>query len=174
MRRFSLVFLLVCAAMPAQSQKYGVGRAADENEIRRLGASVGPDGDGLPEGSSTAAAGKNVYISKCAGCHGVKGEGGSAAPLAGGQGTLNSAKPLKTVGSYWPYATTLWDYTNRAMPFNRPGQLTSQEVYSTVAYVLYLNAIVTENQVVDAKSLPLIKMPNREGFVPDPRPDVKK
>ncbi len=94
--------------------------------------------------------------------------------LVGGQGTLNTAKPLKTVGSYWPYATTVWDYVNRAMPFDQPGLLKPPEVYAVVAYILNLNGIIGNDQVMDAKSLPKVKMPNRNGFVADPRPDVGK
>ena len=93
--------------------------------------------------------------------------------LVGGQGTLRSPKPLKTVGSFWPYATTLWDYIYRAMPFDRPGLLQPSEVYAAVAYVLNLNAIIAEDQVMDAASLPKVRMPNRDGFVPDARPDVR-
>jgi cytochrome c len=92
--------------------------------------------------------------------------------LVGGQGTLATAKPRKTVGSYWPYATTVWDYTNRAMPFDQPGLLKPSEVYTVVAYILNLNGIIGNDQVMDAKSLPKVKMPNRDGFVADPRPDV--
>jgi cytochrome c len=91
----------------------------------------------------------------------------------GGQGTLRDPRPLKTVGSFWPYATTLWDYINRAMPFDRPGLLQPSEVYAAVAYVLNLNEIIDEKQVMDAASLPKVKMPNRDGFVPDARPDVR-
>jgi cytochrome c len=92
--------------------------------------------------------------------------------LAGGQGTLKSPKPLRTVGSYWPYATTIWDYVNRAMPFKNPGVLSHDQVYAVTAYVLFLNGLVSENAVMDAKSLPKVQMPNRNGFVADPRPDV--
>ena len=92
--------------------------------------------------------------------------------MVGGQGTLATAKPLKTVGSYWPYATTVWDYINRAMPFDQPGLLKPAEVYAVVAYILNLNGVIGTDQVMDAKSLPKVKMPNREGFVSDPRPDV--
>ena len=92
--------------------------------------------------------------------------------LVGGRGTLASAKPLKTVGSYWPYATTLWDYINRAMPFDRPGTLPADDVYATTAYLLYLNGIVGERDVLDAAALPRVGMPNRDGFVPDSRPDI--
>ena len=94
--------------------------------------------------------------------------------LAGGQGTLKTPKPLKTVGSFWPYATTLWDYINRSMPFNQPGLLTHDQVYAVTAFVLELNGIVPTAAVLDAKSLPLVKMPNRDGFVKDPRPDIEK
>lgn len=155
--------------------KYAVGRTPSAEDIHNLGPSIGPNGDGLPAGSGTALSGREVFNAKCASCHGAKGQGGAGGPaLVGGQGTLNTAKPLKTVGSYWPYATTLWDYTNRAMPFYQPRQLTASEVYATVAYVLFLNGIVRENQVMDARSLPTVRMPNRDGFVPDPRPDVEK
>ena len=163
---------MLMGGVTAQSPTYGVGRPATPDEIRKLGASVAPDGDGLPEGSGTAAAGREVYAARCAGCHGEKGAGGIGPALVGGQGTLRSAKPLKTVGSYWPQATTVWDYVNRAMPFNQPGLLKPPQVYAVVAYVLYLNGIVGENQPLNAKTLPKVKMPNRDGFVADPRPDV--
>ncbi len=98
----------------------------------------------------------------------------STAPLVGGQGTLATAKPLDPVGSFWPHATSVWNYVNRAMPFNQPGILSASEVYAAVAYILYLNGIVGENDVLNAKTLPKIRMPNRDGFVPDSRPDVKR
>ena len=104
-------------------------------------------------------------------CHGEKGAD-ARLPLVGGQGTLATAKPLKTVGSFWPYATSVWNYVNRAMPFDRPGLLSPPEVYAVVAHILFMNGIVGENDVLDAKTLPKIRMPNRDGFVPDPRPDV--
>src|SRR6476659_9969685 len=172
MWKLSAAMLVGAATLAAQSSKYGVGQPATAEQIRNLGASVAPDGSGLPEGSGTVAAGREVYAARCASCHGVKGEGGVGAPLVGGQGTLRTAKPFKTVGSYWPYATTVWDYINRAMPFNQPGTLRPDEVYAVAAYVLFLNDIVAEKQVIDAKSLPPIKMPNRDGFISDPRPDV--
>jgi mono/diheme cytochrome c family protein len=167
------VLALVCiAAVAAQTPGYGVGQPATAGQIRSLGASIAPDGGGLPEGSGTADSGREVFASLCSNCHGEKGEGGIGPPLVGGQGTLRSAKPLKTVGSYWPYATTVWDYINRAMPFNQPGLLKPAEVYAVSAYILNLNGIVGSNQVMDSKSLPKVKMPNRDGFVADPRPDV--
>ena len=170
----SVIALLLAGAVPlaAQSPTYGVGRPATPEEIRALGSAIGPDGDGLPDGSGTVAAGREVFTAQCSRCHGPNGEGGVGPPLVGGQGTLRSAQPLKTVGSYWPYATTLWDYINRAMPFDQPGLLKPPEVYAAVAYILNINGIIRDDQVMDAKSLPKILMPNRDGFVPDPRPKV--
>ena len=164
--------LAVCGV--AQSPKYGVGHTPASDEIRALGVTVAPDGTGLPEGSGTAAEGRAIFATRCAKCHGEKGEGGDGPVLVGGQGTLATPKPLKTVGSFWPYATTLWDYVNRAMPFNQPGLLSHSQVYAVVAYVLHLNGIVGETQTLNAKTLPKIRMPNRDGFVADPRPDVKR
>jgi cytochrome c len=166
------VVLVSTISLAAQSPKFGVGRPATPEEIRELGAAVGPDGAGLPEGSGNVAAGRDVFAAQCARCHGPNGEGGVGAVLVGGQGTLATPKPLKTVGSFWPYATSVWDYVNRAMPFDQPGLLKPSEVYSVVAYILNLNGIVAESQVLDAKSLPQVRMPNRDGFVEDPRPDV--
>ena len=167
-----MLMLLAASSLLAQSPKFGVGRPATPEEIAALGAAIAPDGTGLPEGSGTAAAGRDVFAAQCSRCHGPNGEGGVGAVLVGGQGTLRTPKPLKTVGSFWPYATSVWDYVNRAMPFDKPGLLKPAEVYSVVAFLLRLNGIVGEDEVMDAKSLPKVKMPNRDGFVPDPRPDV--
>lgn len=149
-----------------------VGRAPTPDEVRAWDISVAPDGTGLPEGRGTAATGREIYSNRCARCHGAKGEGRDSVPLAGGQGTLKNPKPLRTVGSYWPYATTIFDYINRAMPFNKPGTLTHDQVYAVTAYILYLNGIVAENAEINARTLPQVQMPNRNGFVPDPRPDT--
>jgi len=168
---------LLCAALLAQSPKYGVGRTPAPEEIRAMDISILPDGTGLPEGQGTAAEGREVYARRCARCHGPKGQGGDEpkqSPLVGGRGTLKSPKPLKTVGSYWPYAPSVWDYVNRAMPLDRPGTLTHNQVYSLVAFIFSMNGIIGENDVLDAKTLAKIRMPNRDGFVPDPRPDVGK
>src|SRR6266852_4726812 len=172
MWKLSLMMLAGAAVLAAQSPKYGVGRPATPEQIRDLGTAIAPDGSGLPEGSGTVAAGREVFAAKCARCHGEKAEGVVGPTLVGGQGTLATAKPLKTVGSFWPYATTVWDYINRAMHFNQPGLLKPPEVYALVAYILTLNGIIGNDQVMDAKSLPKVKMPNRDGFVADPRPDV--
>jgi S-disulfanyl-L-cysteine oxidoreductase SoxD len=174
MWKLSLTMLAATVTLSAQSPKYGVGQPATPDQIRALGTAIAPDGSGLPEGSGTVAAGREVFAARCSKCHGEKAEGVVGPTLVGGQGTLATAKPLKTVGSYWPYATTVWDYVNRAMPFDQPGLLKPPEVYAVVAYILNLNGIIGNDQVMDAKSLPKVKMPNRDGFVADPRPDVGK
>lgn len=157
----------------AQSGKHGVGRAPTAQEIRALGSTIGPDGRGLPEGSGTAKQGREIFAAKCARCHGERADGNIGPPLVGGQGTLATAKPLKTVGSFWPHATSVWDYVNRAMPFDKPGLLSHAEVYAAVAHLLHINGIIGENDAMNAKTLPKVRMPNRDGFVPDLRPDVK-
>jgi mono/diheme cytochrome c family protein len=166
------LLIVSTVTLPAQSPKYSVGRTPTDEDLRPLGIVVAPDGTGLPAGSGTAVEGKEVFTARCTSCHGSKGEGGDGPALVGGKGTLATPAPKKTVGSYWPYATTVWDYVNRAMPFNQPGTLSHDEVYAVTAYVLFLNDIVGEKQVLNAGSLPLITMPNRDGFVSDPRPDV--
>jgi cytochrome c len=157
-----------------QRAHYGVGTPAGPEEIRARNISVAPDGTGLPAGHGTAAQGRTLFVAKCASCHGRRGQGSVDFPaVAGGLGTLGSQEPNLTVGSYWPYATTLWDYIHRAMPYQRPGSLNSDQVYSLTAYILFMNKIVREHEELNKESLPSIKMPNRNGFVPDPRPDVK-
>jgi cytochrome c len=158
----------------AQSPAFGVGRAPKAEELHAIDIDIAPDGKALPPGSGTAASGKAVYTSRCETCHGPNGTEGPQEAIAGGKGSLASSHPQKTVGSYWPYATTLWDYIRRAMPFDHPGTLTNDQLYAVTAYVLFLNGIVTESQAVDQSSLPAIQMPNRNGFVPDPRPDVPR
>jgi hypothetical protein len=159
-------------AILAQSPTFGVGRAPKAGELEQIDIDVSPDGKGLRPGSGTAAKGKDVYTRRCETCHGPTGKEGPQDVLSGGKGSLATERPQKTVGSYWPYATTLWDYINRAMPFDHPSTLTPDEVYSAAAYVLFLNGIVGEQDVIDQKTLPNIQMPNRGGFVSDPRPDV--
>jgi S-disulfanyl-L-cysteine oxidoreductase SoxD len=161
----------------AQTPTYGIGRPPTAGELTQIDIDVLPDGRGLPPGSGTAAVGKDVYAARCVTCHGPTGTEGPQDVLVGGGGTLAaggpaSRRPVKTVGSYWPYATTLWDYVRRAMPFDHPGTLTTNEIYSVTAYVLFLNGIVGERDVLDQSSVPKITMPNRNGFVADPRPDV--
>ena len=151
---------------------YGLGRTATDEEIRAWNIDVSPTGEGLPSGQGTVKQGAQVFAAKCAMCHGPTGTEGPKDRLVGGQGTLTTAKPVKTIGSYWPYATTLYDFINRAMPFNAPGSLTPGEVCSVIAWLLFQNGIVKEDAVIDARTLPLVQMPNRNGFIPDPRPDV--
>ena len=167
----SLLVIVLSGSLTAQSQPtsqlFNIGRTPTAEEIAAWDISVTPDGEGLPSGSGTAAEGRNIYSVRCTECHGASGREGPHDILVGGQGTLASDTPLKTVGSFWPYAPTLWDYINRAMPFETPGTMSPDDVYSTVAYVLFLNELVAEDQLLDATTLPLIKMPNRDGFIPD-------
>ena len=142
-----------------------LGRTPTPQEIRAADISIPPSGAGLPAGSGDAKAGAQVYASKCLACHGEKGAGKPADVLVGGIGSLATPKPLRTVGSYWPYATTLFDYTRRAMPLQNPKTLTDDEVYAVSAYILFLNGIIAENASMNAQTLPLVKMPNRDGFV---------
>ena len=166
------VIAMVTVSM-AQTRSYKIGRPATPEEIRRRDISIAPDGSGLPVGHGTIAQGQRVYQTLCANCHGGRGEGVVEYPaLVGGQGTLRGKNPVLTVGSYWPYATTVWDYVHRAMPYQRPGSLTADETYAVTAFLLYLNGIVDEKAVLSEQTLPRVKMPNRDGFVADPRPDI--
>lgn len=154
------------------STEYHLGRAATEAEIKAWDIDVSPSGEGLPPGRGTVQEGRQVFAQKCAKCHGQTGVEGPMDWLVGGQDTLKKDHPIKTVGSYWPYATTLYDYIRRAMPFTAPQSLTHDEVYAIVAWLLYQNRIIPEDAVIDATTLPAVQMPNRHGFVPDPRPDL--
>ncbi len=169
-------FLIAATALPSRAQlpTYGVGRTPTVEEFRAWDLTIPSDGKGLPPGSGTAALGKTIYADRCASCHGESGAGGKYDRLVGGRGTLTTDKPIVTVGSFWPYAPTLWSYINRAQPIDEPGSLTPDQVYAVTAYLLYLNGIISEHDVLDARTLPQVKMPNRDGFVPDPRPDVGK
>jgi S-disulfanyl-L-cysteine oxidoreductase SoxD len=181
-KRLLIVFLVIASPKflaeragvkaAAQSPTFGLGRPATPEEIKSLDIDVTPDGRGLPPGRGTAAAGKLVYDARCVTCHGATGKEGPQDVLVGGRGSLSSPRPVKTVGSYWPYATTLWDYIHRAMPFDHPGTLTWDDVYASTAYLLFLNGVVGENDVLDQETLPRVAMPNRNGFVTDPRPDT--
>ena len=164
--RLAVCFATV-ALLAAETSQAGpnFGRPATANEVAAWDISIPPDGSGLPPGSGTAKQGAAVYAAKCVACHGERGIGKPADALVGGIGTLASAAPLKTVGSYWPYATTLFDYVRRAMPYDKPMSLSSDEVYAVSAYILSLNGIIPEDASVDAVTLPNVKMPNRHGFV---------
>lgn len=169
-----LVLGVLSVAAAAAAEPRGLGRAATPAEIARASISVAPDGTGLPPGRGTAITGRGVYEAQCAACHGAKGEGSAAFPkLVGGVGSLKTAQPVGTIGSYWPYATTVWDYINRAMPYQNAGSLHPDEVYGVTAYLLYLNGIIKQDTELNRRTLPNVEMPNRHGFVDDERPDVR-
>ena len=150
------------------SEKTSIGSTPPDDLSKAWNIDISPDGANLPDGSGSVSDGKEIFASTCAACHGANGEGGEGmvgGRLVGGQGSLASGKPVKTVGSYWPYATTLYDYVHRAMPFNAPQSLTPDQVYAVSAYVLNLNGIVPDDAVMDKQSLPKVEMPNRDGFV---------
>jgi S-disulfanyl-L-cysteine oxidoreductase SoxD len=164
----ALIVVAATATMAADEPHFG--KPVTAADIAAWDISIGPDGAGLPPGKGTVQQGETVYAAKCQACHGEKGAGNPNDRLVGGAGTIAPDKaPVKTVGSYWPYATTLFDYVRRAMPWDRPKSLTDEEVYAVAAYVLYLNGVIKQDEVLDAQSLPKVKMPNREGFVPFPR-----
>jgi S-disulfanyl-L-cysteine oxidoreductase SoxD len=170
------LFALAVAGLAVAAQaeeRFHVGRAATPAEIKGWDIDIGPDGSNLPPGSGSVERGRVVFSEQCAACHGADGQGGVGDRLVGGQGTLASAKPVRTVGSYWPYAPTLFDYIRRAMPQNAPQSLSDQDVYAVSAYILNLNGLVPADAVLDAKTLAAVKMPNRDRFVSDPRPDVR-
>jgi cytochrome c len=177
LRAAPLALLVAASAWHACAQAqnhYGIGRVATPAEIAGWNIDIGGnDGTNLPAGNGTVERGKTVFAEQCASCHGDKGQGGLGDRLVGGEGTLASPKPVKTVGSYWPYAPTLFDYIRRAMPMNAPQSLSDTDVYAVSAYVLHLNRLLPADATLDAKGLSAIKMPNREMFVRDPRPDVK-
>jgi cytochrome c len=172
------------AKAPAQTPTtFGIGRAATADDIARVDIDVHPDGKGLPPGSATSADGVLIYAAKCSACHGKTGKEGPNDRLVGrvpGDGFPFARDPRipHTIGSYWPYATTVFDYIRRAMPPDAPGSLKDGEVYALTAYLLFLNDLVPADAVIDAASLPKVKMPSRDRFVPDPRggpqPTVKK
>lgn len=166
--------IAVAERQKPQPQALGIGRAATTDEIRALDIDVMPDGTGLPDGRGTVAEGQATYAAKCASCHGKVGEGKPFDQLvgrdAGGKFDFaTNPKLVKTIGNYWPYATTLFDYTARTMPFAQPGTLSADEVYGLVAFLLSLNKIVAADAVMDRHSLPKVVMPARDRFVRDNR-----
>jgi S-disulfanyl-L-cysteine oxidoreductase SoxD len=164
---------LACATSAQAQSPYGIGQPATPAEIAGWNIDIDREGHNLPAGSGTVSHGHEVFDQQCAACHGAKGEGGVGDQLAGGQGTLATPSPVRTVGSYWPYAPTLFDYIRRAMPQNAPQSLSNDDVYAASAYVLHLNGLLPADAALDASTLSAIKMPNRGMFVGDPRPDVK-
>lgn len=175
----SLLFA-ASSAIAGYPEDLKLGTPATADDVRAIAIAVRPDGKGLPVGSGDWAVGKKVYEAQCAGCHGGNLQGiagfpgmpsGEALRLVGGRGTLTTAKPVQSVESYWPYATTLFDYIRRAMPFHAPGSLSNDEVYAVSAYILGEAKIIGKTEVMSARTLPLVKMPNRDGFIQDTRPE---
>lgn len=166
---FAAAALAACTTSPLAtgSKPPALGAEVGADEIARWDISIPPSGVGLPAGAGTARQGLKVYEQKCLACHGARGAGKPADALAGGAGTLASRTPVRTVGSYWPYATTLFDYVRRAMPLTNPLSLTDDEVYAVSAYVLYVNSIIGEDAEMNAQTLPEVRMPNRDGFISD-------
>jgi len=160
-----IVALTLHAAAARAADVPHFGKPISEAAAAAWDISIGPDGAGLPPGSGTPAQGAVIYAEKCAACHGDKGEGKTNARLVGGQ-IHGDGPAVKTVGSYWPYATSVFDFIRRAMPWTAPKSLTDNEVYAVTAYILRLNNIIGDNDVIDAKTLPQVKMPNRDGFIP--------
>jgi S-disulfanyl-L-cysteine oxidoreductase SoxD len=170
----TILALAACAAAFAQAPTYSnVGRAPTKEEIQAWNQSIGPEGKELPPGSGTAKEGEKIFGEKCAACHGPAGEGSQLAPrLVGGRGPLNTPTPSRTLANYWPFATTIWDYINRAMPPKQQSSLSASDVYALTAFILNRNEIIAETQVIDAASLPKVKMPNRDGFTPQNLGDI--
>src|SRR5271167_1132123 len=165
-RRLTAAIAATLAAGAVRAgETYGIGRPATPQEIAGWDIDVSPNGAGLPPGRGDVRQGEAIFADKCAACHGAHGEGKPMDRLVGGIGTLRDKKPEKTVGSFWPYSTTLFDYVGRAMPLNAPQSLPPDEVYAVSAYVLFLNGIVAHETTLDADTLAKIKMPNRDGFV---------
>jgi S-disulfanyl-L-cysteine oxidoreductase SoxD len=161
-------------ALPAVAQTYGLGRAALPEEIAAWNLDVLPDGTGLPEGQGDAIVGEEIFAAKCAACHGDFAEGiGNWPKLAGGMDTLDHEDPLKTVGSYWPYLSTSFDYIRRSMPYGNAGTLTADETYAIVAYILYSNDLIEDDFVLSKETFLDVKMPNADGFILDNRMETE-
>ena len=163
MRKVSLILLMICCDF-AMAKGPELGQPIDSVELKTLDHTVMPDGSGLPLGSGSVGTGEALYQTHCLACHGEAGRGGINDALAGGQGSLGGATPVITIGSYWPYATSVFSYIRGAMPYMTPGSLSSDEVYAVTAYLLHINDIVDEDAVMDQDTLPKVKMPNRGGF----------
>lgn len=171
MSRLAAIFGLSIFAGSVSADEYpGLGTPVSPDELSAIDFVILPNGDGLPEGFGTAATGAIVYQRNCLACHGEKGTGGANDALAGGQGSLSGDSPLKTIGSFWPYATTVFDYVRRAMPIQSPGVLSNDELYAVTAYLLYINGVVGEKDKINAETLPGVRMPNRDNFVWDYSP----
>lgn len=160
-----LIFVAIYSLLANSQETVRLGTPVSEEQLEEFDLIVQPNGNGLPSGSGTARQGKAVYDANCAACHAANGEGISGNTIIAGGDMNSEGTPLRTVGSYWPYASTVFDFVRRAMPADRPKSLSDEEVYQVVAYVLYLNGIVGEDQVLNAETLPAIEMPNADGFI---------
>ena len=161
----ALTISIAVAVLVEHAQAQSVGRPLSEADIAIWDISIAPDGANLPTGTGSVAQGAELYANACAVCHGDTGKEGAADRLVGGFGTLNSAVPVKTVGSFWPYATTAFDYIRRAMPYYAPGSLSNNETYAITAYLLHLNGLLPDDATLDAAGLLSVTMPNADGFV---------
>jgi len=164
---------LACGTGAAQAQSPGLGKPLSEADIKQWDIAILPDGSNLPPGSGTPAKGAKIFAEKCSACHGDAGKGGVAPyypALVGGQPLTNGIDTVKTIANYYAYPTTIFDYTRRGMPYNMPRSLTDDEVYSLTAYILALNNLIVQDDVMDANTLPKVKMPNRDNFIM-PYPD---
>ena len=161
----ALIVALAGCATAVKRETPNLGREATQAQVTAWDISIAPDGAGLPPGRGTAASGATVYERKCQSCHGAKGAGQPNDRLVGGHGTLASSTPVRTVGSYWPYATTVFDYVRRAMPYTESQSLTSDEIYAVTAYLLHENGIIGAGDEMNAATLPKVTMPNRDNFV---------
>lgn len=172
---FTVMLMATLPQSNAMAEPFGFGATPTAEEIAAMDIDAMPDGRGLPPGSGTVAAGEAIYAEQCAACHGENMEGVAEAggeALIGGRGTIGTAETKKTVESFWPYASTLFDYVKRAMPFNAPGSLSNDDIYAVSAYILHRGNIIDADTVMDASALAAVEMPNKDGFVPDPRPDL--
>lgn len=170
-----LMPLVMATSVNAETRPFNLGTVATAEQVAGWDIDVRPDGLGAPIGTGNAYDGEEVYIDRCAACHGDFGEAVDNWPvLVGGEGTLDTHDPVKTTGSYWPYASTMYDYIYRAMPFGEAQSLTHDETYQIVAYLLYMNDIIDDEFEVNQENIGTIEMPNRDGFMlPDPRPDAQ-
>jgi hypothetical protein len=171
MRSLIILGVLVLAATSSQAHAEPaakaphLGTAMSENEITKWDLTIFPDGRGLPPGRGTAIEGRDVYAQKCASCHGEKGEGATAEELVGEPTPPSADNPSKPIGSYWPFATTIFDFIRRSMPPAAPGSLSADQIYAVTAYLLAANKIIADKDEINAETLPKIKMPNRDGFI---------
>jgi len=162
-RLFSLILLVTPVLYADETPK--LGKQVSNTLVEQWNGDIFPNGEGLPTGKGTATYGKKVYQQYCLSCHGVNGTGDSADELAGAKHGLTDNPPDKTIGTYWPYAATIFDFTRRSMPLNNPGSLNNSQLYAVTAYLLYLNGIIAEKEIMNAQTLPKVKMPNRDGFI---------